>query len=76
MLVPYKKIQHRVCQYKLYAEILFLRDDYVDEVASGRVFRGISLITPLPMVGVGEGLFGPFLIPNHTLSYCSSIATL
>ena len=24
---PYKKNQHRACQYKLYAEILFLRED-------------------------------------------------
>ena len=25
--VPYKKNQHRACQYKFYAEILFLRED-------------------------------------------------
>ena len=49
----------------------------MDEVASGRVFRGISLITPLPMgEGLGEGLVGPFLIFNHSLSTCCSVATL
>ena len=41
------------------------------------VFRGISLITPLPMgEGLGEGPVGPFLILNHTLSDCCSVATL